>query len=255
MNTSGPRVRGESGGRHRALGSEDLAVPALRVRLDELEQRLGALELSIGAGDVPAALAWDAGRAGARRPRMLEIAVLTGTPLVLLWLAHWLIMAWFGHLNARAMLSASVAIPLPFGFLAAAGGLQRPKTWFLASIVVGFVATVGMHLVSVLMQMSELIPASAHDAHEFLTHMACITLSFAAGLSLGLAFWQYVTRRDAARSHARWQYRVASFLVAGHFDAEHAHRATVELLRIMRVVTALAAIAGSIYSGWLRFFT
>lgn len=233
-----------------------LAAPAfahLESRLDEFEQRLAALELAVGVGERQAALARHVARAGAGRRRRLEVASLVGAPLALLFVAHYVLMLASGDLDPRQMLAASVAIPLPFGFLVAAGGLRRSKSWLLGSVAVGLLATLGMNLVSTLMHGSDVLPATAQDAWEFVTYAISIALSFAAGLILGLIFWQYVTRGEGPRSRTRWQYRLARFLVGRHFDAEHAHRATVELLRIVRVLAALAAIAGSVYSGWLRF--
>jgi hypothetical protein len=103
------------------------------------------------------------------------------------------------------------------------------------------------------MQGSDVLPQSWPEAWEFATYMISIALSHAAGLILGLVFWQVVTRGDASRDRARWQYRLAHVLVGRHYDAAHGHRAAVELLRIARLVFALAAIAGSAYSAWLRF--
>jgi len=37
-----------------------------------------------------------------------------------------------------------------------------------------------------------------------------------------------------------------------HYEAEQRHRAAIALLRIARMLAALAALAGSIYSGWLH---
>jgi hypothetical protein len=124
--------------------------------------------------------------------------------------------------------------------------------WLLGSFALGLAATLGMNVVSTAMHGSNLLPQSAQERWEFGTYLASIALSHAAGLILGVVFWQWVTRGDVLLSRARWQYRVARFLVGRHYDPERAHRAAVEFVSIARMLIALAAIAGSVYSGWLR---
>ena len=179
--------------------------------------------------------------------------MLMALPVTMLFVAHYLLMILSGGLNPRHMLVAAVAIPLPFGFLIASGGLGRLTVWLLCSAVLALVATLGMNALSALMHGDYVFPHTSHELWEFMTYAVSIALSHAAGVIFGLIFWQYVTRVEVTRSQARWQYRLARFLVGRHYDAEQGHRAAVTLLRIMRVLFALGAIAGSVYSGWLRF--
>ena len=179
--------------------------------------------------------------------------MLCGLPVMMLFGAHYFLMSLFDGLNPRHMLIAAVAIPLPFGFLLASGGLRRLTPWLLCSVVLALFATLGMNVVSALMHGDYIFPHTSYELSEFITYAVSIGLSHAAGLILGLIFWQSVTRIEAARNRARWQYRLAQFMVGRHYDAEQGHRAAVTLLRIARMLVALAAIAGSVYSGWLRF--
>ena len=179
--------------------------------------------------------------------------MLSGLPVVMLFVAHYFLMKLPGGLNPRHMLIAAVAIPLPFGFLIASGGLRRLTLWLLYSAVLALVATLGMNGVSAVMHGDDIVPRTSHELWEFTTYAVSIGLSHAGGLMLGLIFWQFVTRVEVLHNHARWGYRLARFLVGRHYDAEQGHRAAVTLLRIARMLLALAAITGSVYSGWLRF--
>ncbi|MBI2747823.1 MAG: hypothetical protein HYX43_00410 [Burkholderiales bacterium] len=225
----------------------------LEARLDETEQRLAALEAAIGVGNLDVTGARHATRKAERRARIAEVAVLCGLPVMMLFVTHYFLMIFFGELNPRHMLIAAVAMPLPFGFLIASGGLRRLTLWLLGSVVLALVATLGMNVVSALMHGDSIFPQTTHEIWEFITYAVSIGLSHAAGLILGLTFWQFVTRVEVSRNRARWQYRLARFLVGRHYDAQQGHRAAVTLLRIARMLVALAAIAGSVYSGWLRF--
>ena len=103
------------------------------------------------------------------------------------------------------------------------------------------------------MQGSNIFPQTTKELWEFTTYAASIGLSHVAGLILGIIFRQSVTRVEVSRSRARWQYRLALFLMGKHYEAAQRHRAAIALLRIARMLAALAALAGSIYSGWLHF--
>lgn len=238
-----------------SCGSDSRAYRLLESRLDEFERRVAALESAIGVGEKEVALARSAPRKVRKYAQFVEVAILLGLPVAMLFVAHSILMLVVGDLKPQHMLIASVAIPLPFGFLAASGGLHRFTSWLLGSIALAFVSALGMNVVSMLMHGSDVLPGSAQERWEFMTYVTSIALSHAAGLMLGMMFWQSVTRGDASRSRTRWQYRVARFLVGRGFDADQSHRAAIELLRIARMLAALAAIAGSFYSGWLRFRT
>lgn len=229
------------------------AYRLLESRLDEFERRVAALESAIGVGEKEVARARSAPRKAGKHARFIEVAILLGSPIAMLFGAHYFLMTVVGELKPQHMLIASVAIPLPFGFLVASGGLHRFTLWLLGSIALAFVSALGMNVVSTLMHGSDVLPGSAQERWEFMTYVASIALSHAAGLILGVMFWQFVTRTDVSPNRTRWQYRVARFLVGRHYDADLAHRATIELLRIARMLVALAAIAGSFYSGWLRY--
>ena len=236
-----------------SCGADFPGFRLLQLRADAFEHRLAALETAIGVGERQLTLARRLTHKVTRHEHIVEVAVLGAMPVAILFVVHYLLMTISGELNARQMLIAAVAIPLPFGFLVAAGGLKRLTLWLLGSLALALVATLGMNLVSTLMHSGDVFPHSRDEAWEFVTYMVSIALSHAAGLILGLVFSQVVTRREILRDRARWQYRLAHFLVGRHYDAEHGHRAAVELLRIARLLVALAAIAGSVYSGWLRF--
>lgn len=233
------------------FGSRDYRF--LESRLDEFERRVAALESAIGVGQKEVARARSAPQKARKYARFVEVTVLLCLPIAILLIAHSILMVVVGELKPQHMLIASVAIPLPFGFLAASGGLHRFTSWLLGSIALAFVGAIGMNVVSTLMHGSDVLPGSAQERWEFMTYVVSIALSHAAGLMLGLMFWQFVTRGDVLRNRASWQYRVARFLVGRHYDADRAHRATIELLRIARMLAALAVIAGSFYSGWLRY--
>lgn len=235
-----------------SCGFDSRVFGFLQARLDEFEQRLASLEIAVGVGKHAATLARHVSRRRESEARAAEVIVLVALPVGLLLLAHYALMVFVGALNPRHMLLTSVAIPLPFGFLVAAGGLNRFAWWLLGSLALAFAATLGMNVVSTWMHASAVWPQSAQEIWEFGTYLASIALSHAAGLILGVVFWQWVTRGEALLSRARWQYRVARFLVGRHYDPERAHRAAVEFLTIARMLIALAAIAGSVYSGWLR---
>ena len=236
-----------------SCGFDSRAFRLLGARLDETEQRLATIETAIGVGNRDVALARHVTRKVERYAHFAEVAVLCGLPVMMLFVTHYLLMIFFGELNPRHMLIAAVAMPLPFGFLIASGGLRRLTHWLLGSVVLALVATLGMNVVSGLMHGDNIFPKTMHEIWEFITYTGSIGLSHAAGLILGLTFWQSVTRVEVSRNRARWQYRLARFLVGRHYDAEQAHRAAVILLRIARMLIALAVIAGSVYSGWLRF--
>ena len=246
-------VIGSSANRCPSCGFDTHAFRLLEARLDEAERRLVALETAIGVGDGHVTGVRHVERKAERRGRILEVAMLCGLPVMLLLVAHYFLMSLFGALNPRDMLIAAVAIPLPFGFLIASGGLRTPTLWLLCSPMLALVATLGMNMVSAQMHGDDIFPQTSHELWEFMTYAVSIGLSHAAGLILGLIFWQSVTRVEVSRNRARWQYRLARFLVGRHYDAEQGHRAAVTLLRIARMLVALAAIAGSVYSGWLRF--
>jgi hypothetical protein len=246
-------VIGSSADRCPSCGFDTRAFRLLQARLDETERRLVALETAIGVGDRNVTGARHVAHKGKRRARVMEVAVLCGLPVMMLFVAHYFLMSLFGGLNPRHMLIAAVAIPLPFGFLIASGGLRRLTLSLLCSVLLALVATLGMNVVSALMHGDDIFPNTSHELWEFMTYAVSIGLSHAAGLILGLIFWQSVTRVEVLRNRARWEYRLARFLVGRHYDAERGHRAAVTLLRIARMLVALAAIAGSVYSGWLRF--
>ena len=236
-----------------SCGIDPRAFRLLQARLDGFEQRLAALEIALGIGDRKVTLARHDPRKLNGHARIIEVVVLGGLPVAILFFVHYLLTVVSGEMNPRHMLIAAVVIPLPFGFLLAAGGLQRLTLWMLGSLGVAFSATLGMNLMSTLTHGSDLLPQSAGEAWEFATYAISIALSHAAGLILGLVFWQVVTRGEVSRNRARWQYRLARFLVGRQYDDEQGHRAAVELLRIARLLVAVAAIAGSAYSAWLRF--
>lgn len=244
---------GPSADRCPSCGADSRVFRLLEARLDETEQRLAALETAIGVGNRDVTHARHVTHKVERRGRIAELAVLGGLPVVLLFVVHYVLMIVFGELNPRLMLIAAVAIPLPFGFLMASRGLPRLTLWMLSSAGLALVATLGMNVVSTLMHGDNIFPQTAHEISEFTTYAVSIGLSHAAGLILGITFRQSVTRVEVSRNRARWQYRLARYLVGKHYETEQRHRAAVTLLRIARMLAALAAIAGSVYSGWLRF--
>ena len=236
-----------------SCGFDSRAYRLLESRLDEFERRVAASESAIGVGEKELVRARSAQRKAGKHAQLVEVAILLGLPIAMLFIAHYVLMVVVGELKPQHMLIASVAIPLPFGFLVASGGLHRFTSWLLGSIALAFVSALGMNVVSTWMHGSDVLPGSAQERWEFMTYVVSIALSHAAGLMLGVMFWLFVTRGDVSRNRARWQYRVARFLVGRHYDADQAHRATIELLRIARMLVALAAIAGSFYTGWLRY--
>lgn len=244
-------VIGSSTDRCPSCGALSGAFRLLEARLDETEHRLAALEAAIGVGNRGVALARHARRKFKPSARIAEVAVLGGLPVILLLVVHYVLMK-FGEMSPRHMLISAVAIPLPFGFLIASGGLRRFTVWLLNSVVLALVATLGMNVVSALTHGDEVFPQTTLELWEFTTYAASIGLSFVAGLMLGAMFWQAVTRVEVSH-RARWQYRLARLLVGKHYDAEQGHRAAVLLVGIGRMLAALAAIAGSVYSGWLRY--
>jgi hypothetical protein len=100
-----------------ACGFDARAFRWLEARLDEFEHRLAALEIAVGVGKRAASLARHVSRKREERTRVVEVVVLTSLPVAMLLFAHYALMVFVGELNPRHMLLASVAIPLPFGFL------------------------------------------------------------------------------------------------------------------------------------------
>lgn len=196
-----------------SCGFDSGAHRFLESRLDEFEHRVAALESAIGVGEMEVARARSAPRKARKSAQFTEVAVLLGLPIAILLAAHSILMVVVGELKPQHMLIASVAIPLPFGFLVASGGLHRFTSWLLGSITLAFISAIGMNVLSALMHGIDVLPGSAQERWEFMTYVVSIALSHAAGLMLGVIFRQTVTRGDVSHNRTRVQYRVAGFLV------------------------------------------
>ena len=217
----------------------------------DVERRVAALEQAVGIGDPHAgwALRQPAASGGGR----LEVALLLAGPVLLLWLAHYLLIIVFSRLSPLVLLAASVLVPLPFGFLASARGLPRLGLWFVLAFVLALAATLGMSVVTAAVDGSAVLPQNRRDVIELAQFSCSIALSFATGLILGRMFWHRNTLQAETGRRAAWAYRLARRLVGARYSAEQAHRAAASLLGIMRMVMALATITASVYSGWQKF--
>jgi hypothetical protein len=224
----------------------------LGVRIAESERRITALEQAVGIGEPNLAYVDGPALSPSSRRQGAEFIALFGLPILLLLLAHYLLIIVFSNLSPLYLLAASILIPLPFGFLISARGLPHQRLWFLVSILIALIATLGMSAVTARVDGSDFLPQSRRDWLELIEFTLCIALSLSTGIILGNVFWRGVLRAGFSK-RAGWPYRIARFLVGNRYAADQAHRAAASLLGLMRLIAALATIAGSVYSGWQRF--
>ena len=225
---------------------------SLPVRMADSERRISALEDMVGIGSAHAAAIapWP----GQSSRSWAEATVLLGLPLVLLLGAHYLLIIVLSSTSPLFLLVAAVALPLPFGFLVSARALPRLSRWFGLAFVMALAATLGMSAVTAVVDDVPLLPQGRRDWIELAQFTCSIALSFSTGIILGWVFWRRMARREELGNLAGLPYRLARQLLGPRYPPHQAHRATTALLGVLRLLMAGLTIAGSVYSGWQRFF-
>ncbi len=160
-------------------------IQSLESALADAAARIGSLEarpMVAPAGEANAAVVQQQDAAAALVLPMFPTWLLLAIPLALLLIAHFIVVVVLDS-NELWLRLASLAIPLPFGFLllrgSQGGAWARP---LLMSAGVSALAVLGMNIALGLSFNSALLPVSAHDWRETGFYAASIFLSFVTGM-------------------------------------------------------------------------
>jgi hypothetical protein len=179
-------------------------------------------------------------------------AVYLVAPVVLLLLAHLLIVVVL-DISPLYLRIASIAIPLPFGF-AVLWLSHHDIRWSIADgILVGILAVTGMLAIVALIYNVPLLPEGFHEWRETLEYVASIALANVTGSVIALLLRRLLPRTldagGAPSPAAMILARIAGRHVGGQALRRRAQKIQDNFSTVATAAAALAAGAGSIYTG------
>jgi len=151
-------------------------LQALETELSRASSRVDALERSPLA---PIPAPWSAAALEDVTPWPAWASLLP--PLLLLLAAHWLIVMVL-DLPALWLRVASLAIPLPFGYLLMRGTPRSLHRGLLMTFAVSLLAVIGMSALLALVDGTAVLPTNPREWREFLYYLISILLSFSTGM-------------------------------------------------------------------------
>lgn len=213
----------------------------LLARLQAQETALEAAVARVAALESGAAPALD----GAPAPPQADAAALPAWAVlppafVLLLIAHYVIVMAL-DLPTLWLRLASLAIPLPFGYLLQRGGSRSVLRNLLLAAVTAALAVLGMSAVVAWVDGATVLPANARELREFGYYVVSILLSLVTGM--------VVARSQAPLRQGRWLTRAATTAWGAARDPVALQKQLDALRNLGVTVVATATALGSVASG------
>lgn len=159
---------------------------------------------------------------------------------VLLLIAHYVIVMAL-DLPTLWLRLASLAIPLPFGYLLQRGGSRSVLRNLLLAAVTAALAVLGMSAVVAWVDGATVLPANARELREFGYYVVSILLSLVTGM--------VVARSQAPLRQGRWLTRAATTAWGAARDPVALQKQLDALRNLGVTVVATATALGSVASG------
>ena len=168
-------------------------------------------------------------------------------PLLILLFAHAAIVIIY-DLKLIYLRLASIIIPMPFAFFL----FQKKKNpvfpWFLGSLLLAFVAVIGMSAITALVDKTLVMPRSIIEWKEFIEYSLSITFSFLTGMLLGtISFF----KRSKHKIDINPMLKALINLLV---DKKLSPEALQDLLQKSIKYISLGTTLLSLYTGLKRFF-
>lgn len=208
--------------------------------LEQALQRVAALETA-GARPVDAA----ADTAAVAEPLKPDAAALPAWAVLppawlLLLVAHYVIVMAL-DLPTLWLRLASLAIPLPFGYLLQRGSQRGAVRHLLLAAVTAVLAVLGMSVVVAWADGTTVLPANARELREFAYYVTSILMSFCTGM--------VVARAQAPLTHRRWLTRAATTAWGAARDPIALQKQLDALRNLGTTIVATGTALASVASG------
>lgn len=212
----------------------------LLARVDDLENQVNKARMAVARATTPLAF-WSA-----------HSAVYIVAPIVLLIAAHFLIVV-FLDISPLILRLASIAIPLPFGFLLVWRSHHGIRWAILEGLLIGLIAVTGMLVAVALIDKVSVLPENAREWRETLEYVASIALANITGAVTAIFVRRMLPRTlDASRAPGKAATTLAQ-MAGRHVGTQALRRRAQKIQDNLKTIAtgaaALGAGSSSLYTG------